>query len=272
MSAMGFGDDFLLSMIHRNDPVLMRRADQAGVNYIGVDLERIGKRERQGHLNIWFTDHKDMDVQVLSQNVRRAKLFARTNPHHPELQQEIDRLLAYGARALMLPMFKTADDAARYVDMIAGRAEVILLLETVEAATGIDDIVRVEGIGEISIGLNDLSVALGASQVQVLISDLMVRLADAANGAGIRFGFGTVGRLGDQTLPINPDLIYAQYPRLNGVTARLSRYFLLPEPERIDISAEVAKFRARMNEWQARGPAAWEDARSALLDLVGKPS
>ena len=49
------------------------------------------------------------------------------------------------------------------MDLIDGRAYVSLLLETTQALVRIDEIVRVEGVDEISIGLNDLHRALGLS-------------------------------------------------------------------------------------------------------------
>lgn len=256
---MSFGADFVLTMLDSNDPHLARRADQAGVNYIGIDLERIGKKERQGHLKVWISDHEESDLPAIKKVLSRSKLFVRTNPIHAESKEEIDRIIAVGAEVLMLPMFRTPGEVARYVDIVAARSEIILLLETADAAERIDEIARIGGVDEISVGLNDMRLSLGLpSQFHVLVSDLMVRLSDSVNGVGTRFGFGAVGRVGDDNLPINPDIVYAQYPRLNAVSARVSRYFLRPDPDQFDMTAEIRRFRGRMDEWYKSGPAAWE--------------
>ena len=49
------------------------------------------------------------------------------------------------------------------------------------------------------------------------------------------------------------DRICARYPRLKATRAMVSRVFLRPDPEKIDIAPEVARFRPRMDYWHARG-------------------
>ena len=43
---MSFGDEFRLTLI-TNDPGLAAKADHIGINRIGLDLEQLGKAERQ---------------------------------------------------------------------------------------------------------------------------------------------------------------------------------------------------------------------------------
>lgn len=249
---MSYGNDFVLTLF-TNDSELARRADEAGINRIGLDLEMLGKAERQQHLNTWISDHTEEQLPSLRQALKKAKLFVRTNPPHPGLRDEIDRYIEIGAEVLMLPMFHTAAEAADFISYVEGRAEVSLLIETAAAAVRIDDIVRLKGIDEIHIGLNDLHLDLGLkSHFELLRHQFMNTLSDIVHGAGIPFGFGGIGRVKDDRLPIPSDLIYAQYLRLRADRALVSRVFTSPDYTRLDLNQEVAAFRNRMDEWHAR--------------------
>ena len=57
-----FGDDFRFTLI-TNDPALAARADRAGVDIIGVDIERLNKAARQGHIKrARISDHELADL------------------------------------------------------------------------------------------------------------------------------------------------------------------------------------------------------------------
>ena len=233
---MSYGSDFVLTLF-TNDVELARRADEAGIDRIGLDLERNGKAERQGHLNTWISDHQEQQLLPLRQTLRNAKLFVRTNPVHAGLKEEIDWLLEAGAEVLMLPMFKTVQEAATFIDFVGGRAEVSLLIETAAAAVRIGEIVQLEGIDEIHIGLNDLYLSLELkSHFELLRFEFMSMLSEAVNEVGIPFGFGGVARAKDERLPIPSDLVYAQYLRLGADRALVSRAFVLPDYTKLDLT------------------------------------
>jgi hypothetical protein len=261
---MSYGSDFVLTLF-TNDPALARRADEAGIDRIGLDLERHAKTERQDGRKTWISDHEEDDLPAIAGSLARAKLFVRTDPVHDGLKEEIDRVIGMGAQVLMLPYFHDADEAARFVEFVGGRATVSLLLETAQAAARIRDIVRLDGVDEIHVGLNDLYLTLGlSSHFEVLASSLLDMLSDVVVGAGIPFGFGGIGRLGDDRLPVSSDLVYAQHPRLGSTRALVSRVFLSPDPSAVDIAAEIARFRARLDYWASRSAEELAAAREAL--------
>jgi hypothetical protein len=174
---MRYGRDFVLTLFS-NDPVLAARADRALVDRIGIDLDRLGKHERQGP-QYRISDHEPQDLIPLRAAVGRAKLFARTDPLHDGSQEQIDRLLELGAQVLMLPLFFHQDEAARFVDMVRGRALVSLLVETVAAAVRIHEIVRLGGVDEVFVGLNDLQLSLKLqSRFEVLAGSTVVAAYD----------------------------------------------------------------------------------------------
>ena len=94
---------FVLTAITR-DPALAALCDAAGVDRIGVDIERLGKTSRQGHVpNARISDHELGQLRALGAVVRHATLFARLNPLHDGSGAEVDQALDAGARVLMLP-------------------------------------------------------------------------------------------------------------------------------------------------------------------------
>jgi 2-keto-3-deoxy-L-rhamnonate aldolase RhmA len=263
----------LVLTLWTSDPALAARADAAGVERVGVDLERLGKRERQNGLGTWISSHTEADLAAVGAELRSARLFARLDPLHDGTPAQLDRVLAGGAESVMLPMFRHPEEVARFVRLVDGRAEVVLLLETPEAVERVEEIAVIDGVDEIHIGLNDLTLALGLpNRFMLLTSELAERVAAAATGAGIRFSAGGIGRAGDDSLPIPADLIYAQYARLGATAALISRSFVAPDRDAIDLAAEVERARLRMDEWRARGADELEAARLELLERAGAAS
>ncbi len=251
------------------DPKIARYADLAGVDRVGVDLEVLGKAERQKGLNTWIARHREEHISVLREVVSQAKLFARTNPLNPNSAAEVNRLLNMGVEVLMLPMFTTADEVAEFVNLVGGRAKVVPLLETLSAAKRIEQIVSVEGIDEIHVGINDLGLSMGfRNRFVTLTTDLMERVATCIREAGMRLGFGGIGQAQDTSLPIPSDLIYAQYPRLGGTAAIISQKFLSANMSEADFCSGIAKSRARMAYWFSRRPEELDVAYRALCETL----
>jgi hypothetical protein len=264
----GYGANFCLTLF-TNDAELARRADAAGVDRIGTDLERIGKDARQGGLNTWISDHTLDDLAAIARVIDRRRLFCRINPIHPGSAEEIDTVLALGVATLMLPMFTTTKEVETFLRLVDGRAHPVLLLETAAAATIVDDICRVPGVVEIHAGLNDLRLSLGwPSHFHVLVSDLLVGLSERIRAAGIAFRVGGLGRAGDASLPISSDLVYPQYPRLGASGGLISRVFFNTEP--LELAGEIARLRRELDRYADEPAAALAAHRQALTDKIDR--
>lgn len=260
---------FVLTLLWSNDADLAARADAAGIDRIGLDLEVLGKAERQKGLGSWVSPHRPEDLRAMRVAVRRGELFCRINPMHDGSAAEIDRVLGYGVEVLMLPMFTTATEAETFVALVAGRAKAALLLEHRRAAECVEDIVRVPGLDCVHVGLTDLALSLGvANRFALLASALLERIAAAVHASGLRLCVGGIGRALDDSQPIPTDLIYAQYPRLGATGALVSRAFFGTAPERLDVAAEVAACRARMAHWQACSKDELDAARARFVECV----
>ncbi len=260
---MSFGSDFTLTLF-TDDPELAARADAAGVDRIGPDLEIVGKRRRQGHLNTRISAHGIADIAAIHPRLARADLFVRTNPIHPGSAEEIEQVIGEGAEVVMLPMFTAPEEVATFLRMVRGRARTVLLVETAQAAARIDEIIALGGFDEIHFGLNDLYLSAGLkNHFEVMCSDLLESVCHKLRNAGIRFGMAGIGRAGDSKLPVVSDLVYPQYPRLGARGAIVSRVFFTP-PGEFDLAREVASARARLDHFAALPPTALAAARAEL--------
>jgi hypothetical protein len=261
-----FGDEFCLTLI-TDDPILAAEADEAGVERIGLDLERLGKAERQAGENTRLSEHNWDDVTKISSSLRHADLFVRLNPVNANTPNEIEKALRCSARVLMLPFFHTAAEVNTFVRLVDGRAHVVILLETASAAVRIREILAVPGIDEVMFGLNDLRLQLGvANHFEVLASPLLDVLAGEVRRAGLSLAVGGVARADDSLLPVSPDLVYAQFPRLGATGAWLARAFFRGVPPKWKLGQAIAAMRQRLNEWAHASPQTLERARSDLAE------
>jgi len=207
-----------------NDPKLALSVEESGVQRIMVDLEQIGKADRQGHLDTVMSIHSIDDVRKVRSVLSKAKLLVRVNPIHEHSEQEIDNVIEAGANILMLPFFKTKMEVEHFVRYVNGRAIVNLLLETPEALTRIDDILDVEGINEIHVGLNDLHLGMNLDFMFELLSGGIVEyIAKKVKSKGLKFGFGGITRVGKGLL--DSQYVLMEHYRLGSEMVILSRDF-----------------------------------------------
>lgn len=253
-----------------DDPGLAARADAAGIDRIGLDLERRGKRERQRGLETWISDHSVESAAVVGEALTNARLFARIDPLHEGTPDQVEVLLDLGTQVLMLPMFERAREVATLIELVAGRATVVPLLETRAAAAGIAELTQVDGLQEVHIGINDLALSLGVrNRFEVLASDVVQRVCETVRGAGFRLGIGAIGRLDDARLPIPADLLYSRYARLGASAALVARSFAPAQASSAELARQIAASRARLRWWRGRDEAAVSAAdRAFCLALV----
>ena len=213
-----------------NNQEVAQLAETAGVDRIFVDLEYIGKSDRQGGMDTVQSMHTLEDVKHISDAITKAELVVRVNPIHSATdeyvssQEEIDTTIANGADIIMLPFFKTAEEVKQFLKMVDGRVKTMLLLETPEAVGIIDDILLLDGIDYIHIGLNDLSLGYGMKFMFELLTDGTVEsLCNKFKKAGIQYGFGGIASLGSGAVPA--ERIIKEHYRLGSTCAILSRSF-----------------------------------------------
>lgn len=205
-------------------------AETAGVDRIFVDLEYIGKTERQGGMDSVQSHHTLDDVKKISQAISTAELLVRVNPIHDATdeysssEEEVATAIENGADIIMLPFFKTVEEVKRFISVVNKRARTMLLIETPEAVKIIDDILSIDGIDFIHIGLNDLSLGYGKKFMFELLSDGTVeKLCTKFREKDIPYGFGGIASLGRGMVPA--EMIIKEHYRLGSTCAILSRSF-----------------------------------------------
>ena len=207
-----------------NDPAFARRCDALDGMRLWVDLERLGKAERQAGRNTFISEHQLDDVARIKDVLRRSQLMVRVNPLNSQSADEVDAVLARGADLLMLPMFTTAGELRAFSTLVAGRAPIVPLLETAGALATLNDWVATPGLHEVYVGLNDLHLSLGLRfMFEPLASGIVARVGESARSHGLRFGFGGIARL-DEGLLQGRDVL-AEHVRLGSQAVILSRTF-----------------------------------------------
>lgn len=213
-----------------NNPDVAQIAESTGVDRIFVDMEYIGKQERQGGMDTIQSHHTIDDIKKIRNVIYKADLMVRVNPIHDKSvdygssEMEINNVIEAGADIVMLPYFKTCEEVEKFLKIVDRRVKTQLLLETPEAVQAIDDILKLEGIDEIHIGLNDLSLGYGKKFMFELLADGTVeKLCLKFKMAGISYGFGGIASPGKGMLPA--EYILKEHYRLGSTCVILSRSF-----------------------------------------------
>ena len=271
----------LTLMYITNNATVAEIAQKAGVDRIWVDMEYIGKEERQAGMNTVKSRHTIEDIARLRPIVKQATLMTRVNPLHEATKEycsskeEIENAILAGAEVVMLPMFKTRGDAEEFVSLVGGRAKTQLLVETAEAAANIEEICKVQGVDEIHIGLNDLHLAYKQKFMFQLLADGTVeRLCRAIRPSGIKYGFGGIARVGYGMLPA--EYIMAEHYRLGSTAAIVSRGFcdanLVEDPKMIEgtFIEGVQNIRAKEKEFEKYTQQDFENNRKIVVEKVNE--
>ena len=213
-----------------NKPEIAQIAESSGVDRIFVDMEYIGKTERQGGLDSVKNHHTVEDVRRMKQAVESAEVLVRVNPIHEATseytssEQEINDVIRAGADIIMLPYITSVKQVEDFVRYVGGRVKTMPLIETPESAEAIDEILEIDGIDEIYIGLNDLSLGYHKKFMFELLTDGTVEgLCLKCKLKGIPYGFGGVASLGKGMLP--SEYVIREHYRLGSTCAILSRSF-----------------------------------------------
>lgn len=207
-----------------NDPAFARRCDAIGGIRLWVDLERLGKAQRQAGRNTFLSTHALDDVGRIRDVVSGSRLMVRVNPINPNSEDEVNAVLSRGADLIMLPMFSTAEELRTFSALVAGRAPIVPLVETVGAVQSLAEWIGVPGLCEVYVGLNDLHISMGLRfMFEPLAMGIVDSVALASRARGLNFGFGGIARLEEGQLPGRD--VLAEHLRLGSNAVILSRTF-----------------------------------------------
>lgn len=275
-------------------PEIAKIAEKAGVDWIFLDMEFIGKDSRQGGMDTVQNRHSVADVRSVKSALSRSKVLVRINPIHdaleietskygldyPSSETEIDSVIQAGSDIIMLPFFKTLDEVESFIAMVANSrnrynkdVKTCLLLETPEAANQLEQIVEIPGIDMIHIGLNDMHLALGMKfMFQLLVDGSVEKWAKIIQSKGIQYGFGGLASLEGGAVP--GKMILKEHYRLGSQQVIISRAFCntdlvtdLDEVKRI-FDKGIAEIRKQERDLLEADVRSFEENRLALVNAV----
>lgn len=207
-----------------NNPAVALVAEKYGVERVMVDLETLGKEERQKGMNTVQSHHTVDDVATISNVLTKSDTLVRVNPWNDNSICEIEAVIATGADIIMLPMWKSADEVDKFLRTVNQRTHTILLLETKEAVECLDQVLDNPLLDEIHIGLNDLHLSYGLTfMFELLTNGIVEAICEKCKAKKVPYGFGGIARIGEGMLPA--ERIVMEHYRIGSTRAILSRSF-----------------------------------------------
>ena len=94
-------------MFITNEPSIAEIAQQNGVERIWIDLEVLGKEERQRGMNTVKSNHCIEDIRKIKPLLSKSKLLVRVNPWNNNSEKEIEEVNCAGAELIMLTIWPT---------------------------------------------------------------------------------------------------------------------------------------------------------------------
>lgn len=267
----------LMYITNRTD--VAKIAESSGVDRIFIDMEYIGKDERQSGMDTVKSHHTIMDLSKIRKAITKSEILVRINPIHERTNDyesskvEIEKVIDAGADIIMLPMYKTIDEVENFIKYVNGRAKVMLLAETVEACNLMDRVLKINEIDEMHIGLNDLHLALKKKFMFELLADGTIdHLCSEINKSNKPFGFGGIARIGYGLLPA--EYVIGEHYRLHSTRAILSRAFCnvdkmnnIEEIQKV-FQDELIKIRVKEKECVMYSNKDFENNKNAVKRIV----
>lgn len=261
-------------MLITANPEIALYAESSGVQRIFIDMEVLGKAERQGHLDTHRAAHTFKDIECVCSVLTSCEVMVRLNPLNKNSKKEVDQAIECGAQRLMLPMFTCVEEVRNFKKIVAGRIPVTFLAETAPSLVRLSDWVPLlDNDDEVHFGLNDLSIDMG---LDFLFEPLAARLFDYAayllNKLNIPFGIGGIARANTGFIPANR--ILAENIRLGCSRLILSRAFhgsarsLDELKSNIDLFKEINNLHLVEQRWQQAVEQDFSDNYQILSKLI----
>jgi len=202
--------------------------DELDIDWIFIDLEIIGKKDRQVGRNTVLSDHSLNDVKKIKSKIKNTKILVRCNPIGEWSENEFDEINSKSSQIdmVMLPYFKTIEEIEIFIDLLdTSKIEPSLLVETLDSIRNLEEIIKIFPFKYIHIGLNDLHIERGtASMFEPYIDGLIQKITSILKKNKQNFGIGGIGKIGSDLSP-SPECVLNEHIRLDSNGVILSRSF-----------------------------------------------
>lgn len=244
-----------------------------GVDRLFVDLEYIGKDIRQKNKDTWKSKQTMDDVSIIRDAAPGAHLLVRVNPLFEGTKAEIDEAITRGADSIMLPMFRSTDELARFFDILAGRVEALPLFETYDSLLAMPEIVDKLPLTGAHIGLNDLHLDMRLDFIfQPIANGVLEAPCKALREKNIPFGIGGIARAREGI--VSPDYLLGEHVRLGSSAVIISRTFhrqaqsLIELKKNMNFPSELAKLRDIYTDFKSQNIDALEQNHEDVCNRI----
>lgn len=188
-----------------NDPEYWKKLSDAGVDRLLIDLEILGKVERQAGRDTVISGHDITDLEVMRSIFPSSDIVVRLNPLNERSLEEIESCIPFEPNHFMLPMFTELDQVEQIASLIDGRANLIPLVETLGALESLQDLEQFPtGVSELFFGLNDLHLEMKHSFMFQALLDQRLQIGLRSSRQLGSIGFGGIA-------PLNAGLISGRH-------------------------------------------------------------
>tara|TARA_Y100001935_G_C17296144_1_gene506187 strand:+ start:30 stop:866 length:837 start_codon:yes stop_codon:yes gene_type:complete len=201
--------------------------DKLDIDWIFIDLEKVGKKDRQIGRNTVMSDHSLGDVQKIRRVINNTRILLRCNPIGIHSKKEIKAINnTSGIDMVMLPFFKSDKEVETFIELLdTTKVEPTLLVETTSAVENLNDILKLYPFKYIHIGLNDIHIERNTSfMFEPFIDGFLDKTVSILRKNNKKFGIGGIGKIGSDLLP-TPECILNEHIRLKSSGVILSRSF-----------------------------------------------
>jgi len=228
-----------------NNIIEAQIVDNLDIDWIFIDLEKIGKKERQIGRNTVISNHSITDIENIKSKICNTKIIVRCNPIGEWSEKEFDQLNARSSEIdmVILPYFKTKDEVKIFIDLLdTTKIDPALLIETSDAIFNLEEILKIFPFKYFHIGLNDLHIERGTiSMFEPYVDGTLVKISSILKKNNHNFGIGGIGKIGANMFP-SPECVLNEQIRLKSNGVILSRSFKgnFYEEEKVFFSKKLA--------------------------------
>ena len=211
-----------------NNVVEAQIVDGLDIDWIFLDFEVKGKKERQIGRDTVLSNHSITDIHNIKSVVKNTKILVRSNPIGEWSEREFEQINSRGSEidAVMLPYFSTVEEVKAFIDLLdTSNIKPVLLVETLGAISYLGEILKLFPFEYVHIGLNDLHIERGTvSMFEPYTDGLMCKIKSILGENNQNFGIGGIGKIGADMVP-SPECVLNEHLRLKSNGVILSRSF-----------------------------------------------
>ena len=146
-------------VIFENDPQIMQKYHNHGINHCLIDMEVMGKDLRQLGFDTDINPGTYHDLASIAA-LPRVTSWCRLNQLGSWSEEECEKAIAAGAQILILPMIRQRREVEEFLELINGRTKICIMLET-ERAVELAEEVHGLPFEYAYFGLHDYNIATG---------------------------------------------------------------------------------------------------------------